>query len=251
MIAIKSPREVEKMRVAGSMVARAHEAVGRIVSPGVTTKELEDAAEEVITGMGGRMAFHGYRGFPGKICVSINEEVVHGIPGPRILQEGDIVAVDIGSIHQNYHGDGARTYTVGEVSEEARRLVDVCEAALQVAIDRVQPGQRLTEVSRSIQQFVEGKGYRVVEKYVGHGIGRQLHEDPQVPNYVSDNGSTPEYVLKPGMALAIEPMVNAGGKDVKTLGDGWTVVTADGALSAHFEHTILITPEGHEILTLP
>lgn len=251
MITIKSPREAEKMRVAGRMVGQAHEEVAKIIRPGITTLDLEEVAEKTIVDMGGIMAFLGYRGFPGKICVSVNDEVVHGIPGRRTLEEGDIVGVDVGAIYQNYYGDGARTFPVGKISGKSQRLVDVCREALEVGISKVCPGARLSEVSRAIQEHVEGHDLFVVEQYVGHGIGRQLHEAPQVPNYVSNNGSTLDFVLKEGMALAIEPMVNAGTKDVRTLDDGWTVVTADGGWSAHFEHTVLITEKGHEVLTLP
>ena len=251
MITIKSAREAEKMRVAGRMVGRAQEEVAKAIRPGVTTAELEEVAERAILALGGKMAFLGYRGFPGKICVSVNEEVVHGIPGSRVLREGDLVGVDIGAIHQNYYGDGARTYPVGKVTGDSQRLIEACREALAIAIEKVRPGERLSEISRAIQGHVEEKGFTVVEQYVGHGIGRQLHESPQVPNYVSGNGSGPDYILKPGMALAIEPMVNAGTKDVRTLEDGWTVVTSDGGWSAHFEDTVLVTEGGHEVLTVP
>ncbi|MCZ6690736.1 MAG: type I methionyl aminopeptidase [Planctomycetota bacterium] len=249
MITIKSPREADMMRAAGAMVGKAHEAVGQVIRPGITTLDLEEEAERCIVALGGEMAFLGYQGFPGKICVSVNEEVVHGIPGKRKLKDGDIVGVDIGALHQNYYGDGASTYAVGTVSPEAEKLMQVCRKALEIAISKVGPGVRLSEISLAIQTFVEGNGFSVVEDYVGHGIGRQLHEPPQVLNYVPRMSSTPDYTLKEGMAIAIEPMVNAGKKDVRKLQDGWTVVTADGGLSAHFEDTILVTAEGHEVLT--
>lgn len=249
MITIKSPREVEKMRVAGGMVREAHEAIARMIGPGVSTLAIEEVAEEAITSRGGEMAFHGYQGFPGKICVSVNEEVVHGIPGDRLLEEGDIAGVDIGARYQSYYGDAAWTYAVGDLAPEAQRLLAVCARALESALDVVRPGGRLSDISRTIQEYVEGEGFTVVEEYVGHGIGRELHEPPQVLNYVPRKGNAPDYTLKEGMALAIEPMVNAGAKDVRKLGDGWTVVTRDGKLSAHFEHTVLITEGGHEVLT--
>lgn len=244
---LKSPAEIEVMREAGRITASALRVVGEAVVPGVTTAQLDEIAAEHIRKEGGKPAFLGYRGFPATLCVSVNDEVVHGIPGKRRLREGDIVSVDCGVIVDGYYGDAAMTFPVGQVSDEARRLMDVTRDALDAAIARCRPGMRLGDVGNAVQTVVERAGFSVVREYVGHGIGRSMHEEPQVPNFGrAGTGVT----LKPGTVLAIEPMVNAGGYAVRSLDDGWTVVTADGSLSAHFEHTVAITEDGPSILTL-
>lgn len=244
---LKSPAEIEVMREAGRITASALRVVGEAVAPGVTTAQLDDIAAEHIRNEGGKPAFLGYRGFPATLCVSVNDEVVHGIPGKRRLREGDIVSVDCGVIVDGYYGDAAMTFPVGQVSDQARRLMDVTREALDAAIARCRPGMRLGDVGNAVQTVVERAGFSVVREYVGHGIGRSMHEEPQVPNFGrAGTGVT----LKPGTVLAIEPMVNAGGYAVRSLDDGWTVVTADGSLSAHFEHTVAITEDGPSILTL-
>lgn len=247
MIVRKSIAELALMREAGRVTARALRAVGDAVRPGVTTAELDDVAAATIGEAGARAAFLGYHGFPATICASVNGQIVHGIPGSRRLVEGDIISIDVGAIVDGYVGDAARTFACGAISGEARRLLDVTERSLQAGIARCVPGNRLFDIGAAVQAVAEGAGFSVVREYVGHGIGRQMHEDPQVPNYgTAGKGPT----LLAGMVLAIEPMVNAGSAAVRQLEDGWTVVTADGSLSAHFEHTVAITDEGPRILTL-
>lgn len=248
MIIIKSPRELELMREAGRIAALTLQEVGKAVEPGVTTRELEEIAVKFMARYGATPSFKGYRGFPGAICTSVNEEVVHGIPGLRKLQKGDIISIDLGTIANGYQGDVAATFPAGEVSSEVRRLLEVTKEALMVGISFAQCRNRVSDISHAIQTYVESRGYSVVRDYVGHGIGRQMHEEPQVPNY-GEPGRGPR--LRPGMTLAIEPMVNMGGPDVMTLPDNWTVVTKDGKYSAHFEHTVAITADGPQILTLP
>jgi methionyl aminopeptidase len=234
------------MREAGRVTARALRSVGDAVAPGVTTAELDEVAVAVIEAAGGKAAFLGYHGFPATICASRNQQVVHGIPGRTLLAEGDVISIDVGAIVDGYVGDSARTFRVGTVSDEARRLLDVTEKSLFAGIDRCRPGSRLQDIGAAVQSVAEGAGFSIVREYVGHGIGRNMHEDPQVPNYgIAGKGPT----LLSGMVLAIEPMVNAGGAAVRQLDDGWTVVTADGSLSAHFEHTVAITDDGPWILT--
>lgn len=234
------------MRVAGQVTARALAGVAAAIRPGVTTAELDRIAEEAIRKEGGVPAFKGYRGFPGSVCLSVNDVVVHGIPGDQVLHEGDILSVDIGAVVDGYYGDMARTYPVGQISDEAQHLLTVTWEALQRGIAAARPGGRLGDISAAVQRYVESHGYSVVREFVGHGIGRKMHEDPPVPNYgVAGRGPR----LQPGMALAIEPMVNIGRPDVRILPDGWTTVTADHSLSAHFENTIVITETGVEILT--
>jgi methionyl aminopeptidase len=246
MILLKSASEVRDMRRPGEIVGGAHRKVREAVRPGITTREVDHLVEAYIRHQGGRPAFKGYKGFPASICISVNQEVVHGIPGDRVLQEGDIVGVDIGVQALGFYADAAQTLPVGEVSEEAERLLRVTREALYAGIAQAGPGRRVGDVSHAVQACVEGNGFSVVRSLVGHGIGRSMHEDPQVPNYGHpDEG--PE--LKPGMVLAIEPMVNAGGSDVEVLADEWTVVTCDGSLSAHFEHSVAITDDGPVILT--
>jgi methionyl aminopeptidase len=247
VIILKSPAEIDKMRRAGSIVAATRQKVVDAVRPGITTEQLDRVAEEHIAAAGATPNFKGYRGFPATICASINEQVVHGIPGPRVLKEGDLVSLDFGAIWETYHADSAITVFCGEPpSSEAEKLVRVTEESLQAGISQVREDGRLSDIGHVVQQVVEGAGFSVVREYVGHGIGQSLHEDPQIPNY-GDPGRGPS--LRPGMVLAIEPMVNLGGWETRVLGDQWTVVTADGGLSAHFEHTVALTEDGPEVLT--
>ncbi len=236
------------MREAGRLVGRVVETLATAVRPGVTTAELDAIAERLIREGGGIPAFKGYQGFPAAICASLNDEVVHGIPGPRRLVEGDILGIDVGAVLGGYVGDGAFTFKVGAVSREADRLLAVTSEALVAGIAEARPGRRLTVISHAIQTVVEGAGFSVVRSYCGHGIGREMHEDPQVPNF-GPPGRGPK--LEAGMVLAIEPMVNAGGYEVDVDPDGWTVRTADNTLSAHFEHTVAVTIDGPVILTAP
>lgn len=246
-IRIKTEEEIKVMREAGGIVARTHGMLRNALRPGITTDELDKLAEDYIRSQGAEPSFLGYSGFPASICVSINDEVVHGIPdGKRIIENGDLVSLDIGAYYKGYHGDAARSYAVGEVSDETARLIEVTRQSFFEGIKKAKPGSHLHEISEAIQRFVEDNGFSVVRDLVGHGIGKQLHEEPQIPNY-KPKGRGPR--LEAGMTLAIEPMVNAGRYDVKVLDDDWTIVTLDGSLSAHYEHTILITEEGCELLT--
>jgi len=243
----KSPEEIEKMRRAGRIVARTIDRVLEAVRPGVATRALDGVAEQFILGEGAVPSFKGYRGFPASICVSVNEQVVHGIPGERRLKDGDVLSLDFGAIWEGYHADSAVTVFVGEPpSAEAEKLVRVTEDALEAGVSQVRAGKRLSDIGHAVQQVVEGAGFAVVREYVGHGIGRNLHEDPQIPNY-GQPGRGPE--IKPGLVVAVEPMVNLGDWPTRVLKDNWTVVTADGSLSAHFEHTIAVTADGPEVLT--
>ncbi|MGI6603632.1 MAG: type I methionyl aminopeptidase [bacterium] len=246
MIVLRSPREIDSMRAAGRLTALAVAELKRAIRPGVTTAELDALAEDFITKHGGIPAFKGYQGFPGSICASINDEVVHGIPGLRQVRSGDIISIDIGVIVDGYVGDSAFTVPVGEVSPEALELLKVTEESLHKGIEQARPGNRLSDIGHAVQTHVEKAGFNVVRNYVGHGIGTKMHEDPSVPNY-GPPGRGPR--LMAGMCLAIEPMVNVGTYEVRVLENGWTVVTADGSLSAHFEHTVAITEDGPEILT--
>lgn len=246
MIIFKSEREIQHMREAGRIVALALRAVREAVAPGVTTKDLDEVAREVITSHGAIPSFKGYHGYPGNICASVNEEVVHGIPGSRKLQEGDIVSVDCGATYNGFVGDSAVTIPVGKIDPVSEQLLRVTEESLYKGIAAAIVGNRLSDISHAVQVHVEAVGFSVVRDYVGHGIGRNMHEDPQIPNF-GHPGHGP--LLKPGMVLAIEPMVNVGTYKVRTLKDGWTVLTADGKRSAHFEHTIAITPDGPKLLT--
>lgn len=236
------------MRDAGRVVAQVFQELEKVIRPGVTTGELNALAEDFITRQGARPAFKGLYGFPAAICTSVNEQVVHGIPGLRRLEAGDIISIDIGAEINGYFGDAAVTFPVGEISPEAQRLVDVTREALYTGIRAARCGNRLSDISHAIQSYVESHGFSVVRDYVGHGIGRKMHEDPQVPNF-GRPGRGPR--LEPGITLAIEPMVNAGTHEVRTMDDNWTVVTRDGSLSAHFEHTVAITNGAAEILTRP
>lgn len=241
MIILKTPEEIEVMAQASKLVAETLEALKKEVRPGVTTEQLDRLAEAFIVARGGRPAFKGYRNYPKTLCASVNEQVVHGIPSKRPLKEGDIVGLDLGAIVGGFYGDAAMTVAVGTVSPEAARLIKVTEEALYLGIEQAVVGNRLSDISHAIQRHVEAAGYSVVTDFVGHGIGRQLHEEPQVPNY-GKPGQGPR--LQYGMVLAIEPMVNMGGSAVRILEDQWTAVTKDGSLSAHFEHTIAIQPSG-------
>lgn len=246
MIVLKSDRELAYMRDAGRIVAETHAELKKAVAPGITTLELDQIAEDYITKKGATPAFKGYHGFPASICASINEEVVHGIPSLRALKSGDIISIDIGAVINGYYGDAAQTLPVGTISDDALNLLKVTEEALYKGIEQVKVGNRLTDISHAIQRHAEDNGYSVVRDYVGHGIGTKMHEAPQVPNFGLP-GHGPR--LKPGMCLAIEPMVNMGTYEVETLLDNWTVVTQDKQLSAHFEHSVAVTEKGPLILT--
>jgi methionyl aminopeptidase len=249
MIIIKSPQEIEAMRRAGAVVGRFFEEVKGRIRAGVTTRDLEEFAEEFVARQGVRGAFKGYLGYPANLCTSINEEVVHGIPSAsRVLRDGDIVSIDFGVVRDGYFGDAAKTYAVGKVPAVAAKLMRTTELSLEKAIKASREGNRLGDISNAVQVTVEAAGFSVVRDFVGHGIGRMLHEEPQVPNF-GQPGSGPKLV--PGMVLAIEPMVNEGGHSVEVLADGWTVVTSDRKRSAHFEHTVAITGDGCLVLSLP
>lgn len=247
VIILKSKEEIEMMRRAGRVVGQALDMAGREIKPGMTTGQLDKLIEEFLTDHGAIPAFKGYHGFPASACISVNDEVVHGIPGMRTIRAGDIVSVDVGSIVDGWYGDSARTYAVGNVPMAWANLLDDTRQALMAGIDKARKGNKLGEISSTVQQAAESKGYGVVRQLVGHGIGRSMHEEPQVPNFGSPNEGP---VLKTGLVIAIEPMINLGTREVKTLADGWTVVTADGQPSAHFEHTVAITDNGPDILTV-
>lgn len=235
------------MREAGRIVAETHRLMAQSVKPGITTGELDRIAEQFIRSQGAIPSFKGYNDFPSSICASVNDELVHGFPGSRKLNEGDIISIDIGAQYEGYHGDSAWTYAVGAVSSEVQRLLDVTEQSLYAGLQLIKPDVRLYTISHAIQKVVEDAGFSIVREYVGHGIGADLHEEPQIPNYgIPDRGPR----LKPGMVLAIEPMVNIGERYVRTLEDNWTVVTQDGSWCAHFEHTVAVTEDGFEILTI-
>jgi len=248
MIVLKRPEEIERMRRSGRVAAEVLAALMEKAQPGVTTEELDELAQELIRDRGGSSAFLNYRGYPRSICVSINEEVVHGIPGNRKIREGDIVSIDVGVTLDGYIGDTAGTVAVGAVDPRVLRLVQTTEAALYAAIDQIRPGRRLGVVGYTIEAVARRAGFSVVREFVGHGVGRRLHEDPQVPNFGPREAGP---VLMEGMTLAIEPMLNMGGPEVKVTEDGWTAVTVDGKPSAHFEHTVAVTEGGAEILTWP
>ena len=248
MINIRTPQEIEIMRQNNQLVAQVLQKLKEAIKPSITTKELDQLAEGTIREAGATPAFKGYRGYPASLCVSINEEVVHGIPGSRRLQEGEIVSLDVGVYYNGYYGDAAITVPVGKVSEQAARLLEVTQQALAKGIEQATHGNRLLDIAHAIQSWVESQGFSVVRDFVGHGIGRALHEDPQVPNFGPPHHGPR---LRPGMVLAIEPMINVGTGEVKVLEDGWTVVTADKCLSAHFEHTIAISDGKPDILSLP
>ncbi len=246
MVIRKSDRELALMREAGRIVAITLAHLEESIKPGITTAEMDALAYEIVTKHGATPSFLGYRGFPASLCISINEELVHGLPGPRVLEEGDIVSMDFGAIYQGYHGDAAVTVAVGKISQETQRLVETTRGALEAAIAQARKGHYLGDISWAIQSYAESRGFSVVRQYVGHGIGRDMHEDPQIPNYGQPGRGI---LLKPGMTFALEPMVNIGSYLTRVLDDNWTVVTEDGELSAHFEHTIAITSGEPEILT--
>ena len=248
MIFYRSPAEIETLDRANALVLKVLDALERMVAPGVTTWDLDRVSEEMALKAGARPAFKGYRGYTRSLCASINEEVIHGIPSKkRELKEGDVLSLDFGAILEGFQADSAVTVFVGRPpSEEAVKLVRATEASLEAAISQVRPGGRLSDIGHAVEQVALGAGFQVVREYVGHGIGRAMHEDPQIPNY-GDPGRGPE--LRPGLVLAIEPMVNVGDWRTRVLADGWTVVTDDGSLSAHFEHTVAVTEDGHEVLT--
>ena len=246
MTVLKSQDEIKRMADSCRIVAEVLEGIKENVAPGVTTKELDDYVESFILSKSAKPAFKGYRGYPASVCTSVNEEVVHGIPSSRKLKDGDIISLDIGVFFNGFYGDAAVTLPIGNINAEAKKLIFVTEQSLQAAIEKASVGNRLFDISSAVQQCVESEGFSVVRNFVGHGIGRNLHEDPQVPNF-GKAGEGPRLVE--GMTLAIEPMVNAGGWEVSVLDDGWTAVTRDRSLSAHFEHTVAITKNGYNILT--
>ncbi len=248
MIVLKTGRELKIMREACRISAGALQTAGKAVEPGVTTAQLDKLAEDYIRSQGGVPNFKNYQGYPATACISINNEVIHGIPSQqRKLKQGDIVSIDLGAKFEGFHGDNAATFACGDVTPEAKRLMDITEQSLYKGIAAAVSGGRIGDISAAVQGFVEANGCSVVRKFVGHGVGRELHEAPEVPNF----GTAGRGIrLMPGMTLAIEPMVNAGGSDVKILPDGWTVLTTDGSLSAHFEHTVVITADGPKIMTL-
>ena len=247
MITLKSQIEIETMREAGRIVGLAHEAVAKAIRPGVTTLELNAVAEKVIRDHGAIPSFLGYGGFPASICASINDVLVHGIPDHTRLKDGDIISIDIGAVYKGYHGDSAWTHAVGEISDEAKNLMKVTRESLFVGLQQAKPGNRLGDICHAIGEYVESHGYSVPVDYTGHGIGTELHEEPAIPNYGRAGRGV---LLKEGMTLAIEPMVHAGKPQTRVLQDDWTVVSKDGSLAAHYEHTIVITSTGYEILTI-
>ena len=247
MISLKSAREIAAMRRAGRITAQARALAGSMVAPGVTTLEIDHAVRRFIESQGAKPSFLGYAGFPGSACISVNEEVIHGIPGPRKLREGDIVSIDVGAFIDGFHGDCAATYPCGQVSDEAKKLIEVTQQSFWEGMKMIRPGARVTDISHAVQQYVEANGCSVVRDFIGHGVGAKLHEAPEVPNF-GPAGHGPR--LLPGMTIAVEPMVNAGDWRVKVLKDGWTTVSLDGSLTAHYENTVLITEEGYEVLTV-
>ena len=246
-ITLKSPEEIAKMRKAGRVVAEMLQACEEAARPGVTTNDLDKVARQVLAKRKAKSNFLGYHGYPAVICASPNNTIVHGIPGNYRLEEGDIISIDCGAIIEGWHGDAARTIPVGEISEDARKLITVTEESLWAGIQHVRSGARLTDIGHAVQTVAEGAGFSVVREYVGHGIGRAMHEEPQVPNYGEPGRGIK---LKVGHVFAVEPMVNMGSPDTQLNEDGWTVLTADGSLSAHFEHSIAVTEDGPEVLTV-
>ena len=249
MIKIKSPHEIKLMEEAGQIAELARRACGELVAPGITTRELDNAARKVIEGFGAKPSFLGYGGFPGSICCSINDEVIHGIPGNRKIREGDIVKIDVGAHYMGYHGDCAATFAAGAISEEAQKLIEVTRQSFYEGIKYAREGYRISDISRAIDEYTTKNGFWQVRDYVGHGIGSALHEEPEVPNFLAPNRAGRGPRLVAGMTIAIEPMVNVGTFEVKCLSDGWTVKTLDGSLSSHYENTVLITKDEPVILT--
>ncbi|MBE5038919.1 type I methionyl aminopeptidase [Ructibacterium gallinarum] len=248
MVAIKSKSEIEKMKVAGRITYETLEAVRKAVKPGVTTMELDRVAENYIRSQGCTASFKGYGGFPGSICASVNDEIIHGFPGERVLEEGDIVSVDVGACYKGYHGDACRTFAVGKIAPETQRLLDVTKQSFFEALAFAREGYRISDISRAVQEYVEKNGYSVLRNYCGHGVGADLHEDPEVPNYVTHMRGIR---LRAGMCLAIEPMVCQGAKEYYVSGNEWTVCTRDGKMAAHYENSVLITSGDPYLLTLP
>ncbi|MGR3178038.1 MAG: type I methionyl aminopeptidase [Candidatus Anammoxibacter sp.] len=250
MIVCKSPREIELMRKAGKVLFEALQLAKEIAKVGVTTECINEKLEEYLLRNNCRPIFKGYKGFPKSICTSINDEIVHGIPGKTSLREGDILSIDIGSEYKKYMADTATTFPIGKITKKAQRLLDVCEESLHIAIKTVKADIKLSEVCRAIQNYVEGEGYSVVRDYTGHGIGRQMHEDPQIPNFVPESLLNNDVTLTAGMTIAIEPMICEGTFETEVLDNNWTVRTKDHSLSAHFEHTMVVTENGADILTV-
>ena len=248
MIIVKSEREIELMRRAGKITAAARALAGEMVKPGVTTQEIDKAVFRFIRSQGAEPSFLNYSGYPASVCVSVNDEIIHGIPGPRVLKEGDIVSVDVGAYIGGFHGDCAATYACGKISDEAKRLIDVTRQSFFEGIKYAHEGNRISDISHAVQAYVEANGFSVVREYVGHGVGRKMHEAPEVPNF-GEPGHGPK--LLRGMTIAVEPMVNAGTAAIRQMSDGWTVRTRDGKNAAHYENTILITGGEPEILTVP
>lgn len=248
MITLKSQQEIELMRRAGKITAAARALAGEMVTPGVTTQEIDKAVFRFIKSQGATPSFLHYQGYPASVCISVNDEIIHGIPGSRVLREGDIVSIDVGAFKDGFHGDCAATFPCGKISEEAKRLIAVTRQSFFEGLKFAREGYRVPDISRAVQTYVEQNGFSVVREYVGHGVGREMHEAPEVPNYV-ESRQRPR--LLRGMTIAVEPMVNAGGAGICVMSDGWTVKTADGSLSAHYENTILITDGEPELLTLP
>ena len=249
MIVLKTGRELSVMREACRISAGALQLVGKAIEPGITTAELDKIAEDYIRSKGAVPNFKNYQGYPATACISVNNEVIHGIPSKkRVIKQGDIVSVDLGALFNGYHGDNAATFACGDISEEAKRLMDATRESLYEGIKAAVAGGRIGDIGHAVQSYIEARGYSVVRKFVGHGIGTKLHEAPEVPNFGAPSRGIR---LMPGMTLAIEPMVNAGGSEVEIMPDGWTVLTKDGSLSAHFEHTVAITSSGPQIMTIP
>lgn len=246
MISIKSKREIELLKIAGNIVYKTHQHLIPFLKEGITTKELDKIAEDFIRSQGATPSFKGYQGFPGSICISINNQVVHGIPGKRKLKNGDIVSIDIGACFKGYHGDSAWTHPVGDISEEKRYLLEHTKNALFAGLSQIKPGNRIGDIGAAVEQYAKLHKLGVVEELVGHGVGSHLHEDPEVPNFGAPNTGP---ILKEGMVIAVEPMLNLGTKDIYMLDDDWTIETADGKPSAHFEHTVVVTKDGYQILT--
>lgn len=246
MIITKNKREIELMKEAGRIVALVHQKMADVIKPGITTLELDAIAEKIIVENGAKPSFKNYGGFPASICTSINEEIVHGIPSNRVLKEGDIISVDVGACYKGYHGDSAWTYAVGEVSDEAKRVMEATKGSLFAGLAFAKSGNRLSDISHAVEVYLNEHGCTTPLEYTGHGVGSALHEDPAVPNYGAP-GRGPR--LKTGMTIAVEPMGHAGKADIRILEDDWTAITADGSLAAHYEHTVVITDDGYEILT--
>ena len=246
MISVKNSEQIKLMREAGRITGEALVLAGEAVKPGVTTKQLDTIIRRHIESCGAKPSFLGYAGFPGSACISINDQVIHGIPGPRVIEEGDIVKIDVGAYYKGFHGDSANTFPVGKVSDEANKLIEVTKESFWRGIAEAKPGNRIGDIGYAVQSYVESFGFSVVRRYVGHGVGEELHEAPDVPNFGTRGRGVR---LCAGMTIAVEPMVNVGGPDVRELKDKWTVVTADGSLSAHYEHTIAITENGVIVLT--